>query len=269
MTDLLTFRYGERPVRSVLVDGEPWFVAKDVCDVLDLDDVRRAMERLDDDERSLTPLVDSAGRKQEMYIVNEPGTYSLVVASRKPEAKAFKRWITHEVIPAIRRDGMYATPALLNDPEHLLRVTQRLVEEHRARLAAQAKVAELAPKAEFHDAVATAVDAQSIRDVAKVLGTGQNRMFAWLRGEGILMADNRPYQDFLDAGYFRVIEQTWIDRDGQVHLTTKTLVTGKGLTWLQKRLHARRVGLDLVPRGVESVPTLPEMNARHTGVSPA
>lgn len=99
----------------------------------------------------------------------------------------------------------------------------------------QAIIAELTPKAEFHDRVAEAVNAQSIREVAKVLGTGQNRLFRWLREQRILMRDNRPYQEYLDRGYFRVIEQTWTNkRTGEEHIATKTLVTGKGLIWLQR-----------------------------------
>lgn len=133
---------------------------------------------------------------------------------------------------------------LLQDPDFLVQLTIRYRDERNARLAAEAKVAELTPKAEFHDRVAASSDAISIREAAKVLGTGQNRLFAWLRGQRILMADNQPYQEYLDAGYFRLIEQTWEDRAGNVHVSPKTLVTGKGLTWLQKRWDQDRVGVD-------------------------
>ncbi|MGG4344366.1 BRO-N domain-containing protein [Paenibacillus lautus] len=91
------------------IGGEPWFVAKDVCDALGINQAIRAVERLDSDEVNSTHVIDSLGRGQKMYIVNEPGLYSLILGSRKPEARAFKRWITHEVIPSIRRNGMYAT----------------------------------------------------------------------------------------------------------------------------------------------------------------
>jgi len=228
-------------IRMVIRDGDPWWVAADVCEALGID--RSQTRRLDDDERGVCS-VQTPGGPQDMVVVNEPGLYSLILGARHREGvageqvRAFKRWVTHEVIPAIRRDGMYVTEALLDDPEYLLRVTQRLVEERRARPAAEAKVAELTTKAEFHDRVASSQDAISIREAAKVLGTGQNRLFAWLRGQRILMADNQPYQEYLDAGYFRVIEQTWTDKAGEVHLSPKTLVTGKGLAWLQKRWDA-------------------------------
>lgn len=228
------FDYEGSKVRTAVVNGEPWFVAPDVCAVLEIANSRDAVGRLDEDEKGVVS-TDTPGGKQAVAIISEAGLYSLVLGSRKPEAKAFKRWITHEVIPSIRKDGLYVTPELLFNPDHLLRVTQRLAEEYHGRLEAEAKVKELAPKADFFDDVTTADDAQSVRDVAKVLGTGQNRLYQELRGSGVLMNNNQPYQEFLDRGYFRVIEQTWTDRDGNTHLTTKTLVTGKGLTWLHKR----------------------------------
>ena len=101
------FNYQEREIRTITKDGDPWFVAKDVCDALEIVDTRQAVERLDDDERCLIPVTDNLGRMQDSWTVNEPGLYALILGSRKPEAKAFKRWITHEVIPAIRKTGSY------------------------------------------------------------------------------------------------------------------------------------------------------------------
>lgn len=106
MNELSIFNYEQKEVRTVQVDGEPWFVAKDVCDVLELSNPTAAVAELDDDERSKFNL----GRQGQANIINEPGLYSLILRSRKPEAKAFKRWITHEVLPAIRKTGSYATP---------------------------------------------------------------------------------------------------------------------------------------------------------------
>ena len=102
------FDFNERAVRCIMKDGEPWWVAKDVCDVLELGNITESLRRLDDDEFSSTEVVDSLGRTQQMQIVNEPGLYSLILGSRKPEAKAFKRWVTHEVLPCLRRNGFYA-----------------------------------------------------------------------------------------------------------------------------------------------------------------
>ena len=250
MSQIIPFAYQGQSVRTVAIDGEPWFVAKDVAEILGYVWAGSATIRHVPEEWKGVNSVPTPYGVQEMALLSEQGLYFFLGRSDKPLALPFQKWIAGEVMPSIRRDGLYVTEEMLLNPDHLLRVTQRLAEEYRARKLAEAKVEELEPKAEFHDRVAGAVDAQSIRDVAKVLGTGQNRMFAWLRGERILMADNRPYQDFLDAGYFRVIEQTWEDRDGNVHLTTKTLVTGKGLAWLQKRSRARTIGLDLIRKEV-------------------
>lgn len=101
------FQYQGKAVRVVVKDGEPWFVAKDVCDILEIANSRDAVARLDHDERGVV-LTDTPGGMQELQAVNEPGLYTLILGSRKPEAKAFKRWITHEVIPAIRKTGAYA-----------------------------------------------------------------------------------------------------------------------------------------------------------------
>lgn len=127
MTERLpqVFNYqNDQQVRTLTIDNQPWFVAKDVCEALEIKDVRRAVERLDDDERSLTPLVDSIGKKQEMYVVNEPGLYSLILGSRKQEAKNFKRWITHDVIPSIRQKGIYVQTTDVQVPELLSKVNE-------------------------------------------------------------------------------------------------------------------------------------------------
>ena len=104
-------------------------------------------------------------------------------------------------------------------------------------MALEAKVEEQAPKAQFHDAVAEAINCQSVQEVAKVLGTGPNRLFKFMREEGLLMRDNLPYQQHLDAGYFRVVEKQYHDVRGESHTSTRTLVTGKGLAYIQKRFH--------------------------------
>ena len=107
MHAITPFTYGDATIRTATINNEPWFVAKDVCDALEISNPTDALKRLDDDERARFNL----GRQGEANIVNEPGLYSLILASRKPEAKAFKRWITHEVLPAIRRDGGYISPS--------------------------------------------------------------------------------------------------------------------------------------------------------------
>ncbi|MCY8344997.1 Bro-N domain-containing protein [Bacillus haynesii] len=119
------FNYQDQQVRTVVKDGEPWFVAKDVCDVLGITDARKSVNLLDEDERNSVPITDSLGRDQETFIINEPGLYSLILRSRKPEAKQFKRWITHEVIPTIRKTGSYQ----MEQPKTPLEVLQGTINQ--------------------------------------------------------------------------------------------------------------------------------------------
>lgn len=128
---LQVFNFEKRDVRVVMKGSEPWFVAKDVCEVLELGNITESLRRLEDDEFSSTEVVDSLGRTQQMQAVNEPGLYSLVLGSRKPEAKAFKRWITHEVLPALRKTGSYSVK---KDPDE-----ERKLEIARQRIALQEK----------------------------------------------------------------------------------------------------------------------------------
>ena len=224
-------------IRTINQNGEPWFVASDVCIALDLSEAHVAMRRLDDDEkdRFSTPTL---GGVQEMSYVNEPGLYSLVLGSRKPEAKAFKRWITHEVIPAIRKHGMYATPEtaeqILNDPDFLIKTLETLKQERAARVQAEETNRLNAPKVLFADSVAQAENEILIGELAKLLKqngveTGQNRLYNQLRQDGYIMKNSTiPTQRAMEAGLFRVIERTIAQPNGTTQITKTTKVTGKG-----------------------------------------
>ena len=186
MNELSIFNYGKDEVRTVLIDGEPWFVAKDVCEVLGLADTFRAVEGLDDDEKG-TSNVRTPGGTQQMTVISESGLYSLTIRSRKPEAKLFKRWITHEVLPTIRKTGgAYLTAAkaeeLLANPDLIISMAQ-LVKELRATSEQQRKQIEAdRPKTIFADAVSTSHTSILVGELAKILiEIGQNRLFDWLR----------------------------------------------------------------------------------------
>ena len=125
MNDLQMFDYNSNQVRVVTVDGEPWFVLRDVCEVLDLSNSRMVADRLDPDEKGVSQ-IDTLGGNQEMTVINESGLYNVIIRSDKPEAKAFKRWLTHDVLPSIRKHGMYATDDLINDPDLALRAFTQL-----------------------------------------------------------------------------------------------------------------------------------------------
>lgn len=145
MNELQIFTYQQNAVRTVERDGEPWFVLKDVCDVLNLTTPARVAERLDKDEVSQTHLTDSLGRQQETTIINESGLYSVILRSDKPEAKPFRKWVTSEVIPAIRRHGSYSQKPL-TPAEQLLAQANVLVEQER-RLSALEETAEKTSRA--------------------------------------------------------------------------------------------------------------------------
>lgn len=234
------FNYNENQIRVTMIDGQPWWVAKEISDLLDITNSREAMNRLDDDEKrlligkeSLVGLTDDPNTTQ-LTVINEPGLYSLILASRKPEAKNFKRWITHEVIPAIRQTGSYSVQYQL--PQTYSEALRALADEAERREEAEKQVAIMAPKAEFFDAVADSKDAIAIGDAAKVLncGIGRNKLFAFLRKKSVLMNNNVPYQEFVDRGYFRIIEQKYTTPDGETRISIKTLVYQKGLDYIRK-----------------------------------
>lgn len=209
-------------VRVIMITNEPWFVAKDICDALEIKNITQAIQRLDTDERSMFNI----GRQGEVNVINEYGVYTLVLGSRKPEAREFKRWITHEVLPSIRKTGTYGIPQ--NYAEAL-------------QLAAdQAKqLLEQKPKVEFFDAVAESKDAIEIASVAKVFNVprvGRNKLFEFLRDHKVLMRNNQPYQKYVDCGYFRIIEQKYERSNGDTCINIKTLVYQKGVKYIQELL---------------------------------
>lgn len=180
--------------------------------ILDLGNPTETVKMFDDDEFSTTEVIDSIGRRQQAYIISEPGLYRLVMRSRKPEAKEFQRWVTHEVLPSIRKHGAYMTQQTLDkaltSPDFLIQLATKLKEE-------QEKVKELEPKARFADAVAASDGTCLVGELAKMLrqnglDIGQNRLFAQLREDGYLgkTGSNRnvPTQKAMDLGLFRIKE---------------------------------------------------------------
>lgn len=209
----------------MLVDGEPWFVAADVCSVLGIGNTSQAVSYLDVDERQAA-LISSEGGERSLNVVNEPGLYSLVLRSRKPEAKAFKRWITHEVLPEIRRTGRYEAPM------DELELAERYVASIKARRELEMRNAELTPKAEAFDAFMEADGTYSMGAVANLLGVGRTTLFRWLRDEAILQRDNRPYQRY--AHHFKVVAQSYEAR-GERRPTYTTYVRPSGVEFLRRR----------------------------------
>lgn len=227
--------------------GEPWFVAKDVCDALGIatNHLREDGRGLDDDEVSTLP--NWEGKGPAPLIVSEAGLYSLVLKSRKPEAKRFKRWVTHDVLPSIRRNGGYMVARADETPEQLLARALKLADATlRER---DARIAELEPKALFADAVAASDGTCLVGELAKMmrqngLDIGQNRMFVLLRDDGYLgkTGSNRnvPTQMAMDLGLFRIKETAVTHSDGHVTINRTPKVTGKGQRYFVERYCIKR-----------------------------
>lgn len=221
-------------IRTVNINDEPWFIAKDLCQILGTE-TRDVKKILDLDEVDTIHITDSIGREQSTIVVNESGLYTLILRSRKEIAKPFRKWVTSEVLPSIRKNGGYITGQENLSPEQILAnailVAQKVIEDQKKQLEA-AK-----PKIEFYDAVAGSKTAVDIGTVAKVLGIkglGRNNLFELLRQKGILMNNNQPYQKYVDAGYFRVIEQKYTKPNGETCINIKTLVYQKGLDFIRR-----------------------------------
>ena len=233
------FNFNGQQVRTTMVDGEPYFVGKDVADILGYAKARNAIaNQVDEDDALKWGVMDSLGREQETTIINESGLYSLILSSKLPQAKEFKRWVTSEVLPSIRKHGMWATEDLLNNPDFLLATVQKLKEEQEQRKALEVKVEKQKPLVNFANAVSTSEDSILIGDFAKLMSQngvkiGQNRLFEWLRQKGFLISRkgeswNMPKQEYLDKGLFEVKESTVKASGGLVRLYRTTKITGKG-----------------------------------------
>jgi len=239
MTGIDIFKYEEREVRVAKDDhGEPWFVAKDVCEILTIGDTRRAVERLDEDEWSLTPVIDSMGREQDTYTVNESGLYNLILRSDKTEAKRFRKWVTSEVLPTIRRHGAYMTPEtiekVLTDPDTIIQLATRLKEERLARLNLEAEKVKMLPKVESFDKFMDGKNNKTVGTVAKELGTGQKRFFKILREDEYLRGNNIPYQRWIEQGLF-VVKEKPITMGEINYNHSQTYITPKGIDYFSKK----------------------------------
>jgi len=246
---LQIFNYNSKQVRTIIKDGEPWFIAKDVCECLEIDNSRMALERLDDDEKGVSS-IDTLGGQQRMQIVNEAGLYSLVLSSRKPEAKAFKRWITHEVIPSIRKYGLYATPdtveKILENPDYMIEILQKYKEEKQKRLEAENRLKEQEPLVLFAGTCLKSKDNILVRELAKIakdksIEIGEKRLYQKLREWKIIMPDStEPYQEHIDRGYF-VVEEKPVNTPYGVILSKTTKVTPKGQVYIIEREIKERI----------------------------
>ncbi|MDY5132266.1 phage antirepressor [Actinotignum urinale] len=235
MSKIIPFTFNNTELRTLNIDGEPWFVASDIAKILGYRDANRLTRRLDDDEKG-TRSVGTLGGTQEMAVINEPGLYTAILGSKLETVKDFKRWVTHEVIPSIRKHGGYMAGQNIMSPEQMalksMQWLQSVVEEQTKQLEQQK------PKVLFADSVNASHTTILIGELAKILkgngiDTGANRLFAWMRDNGYLIKRrgsdwNMPTQTAMDKGLFHIKETAITHSDGHVTISKTTKVTGKG-----------------------------------------
>lgn len=239
MNNLQVFNYNGNEVRTIQKDGEPWWVLKDVCGVLGLKNPTMIAERLEDDEVTKFNL---GGLSGETNIINESGLYNVILRSDKPEAKPFRKWVTSEVLPSIRKHGAYMTPetleqAILN-PDTIIKLATELKAEQEKRVALESKVEQDKPLVAFANSVSVAKTSILVGELAKLLkqngvDVGQNRLFTWMRENGYLInrkgSDyNMPTQRSMEMKLFEIKETTISHGDGHTSINRTPKVTGKG-----------------------------------------
>lgn len=256
-TEIQTFNFNSAPVRTLTDEnGEPWFVAKDVCNVLELNNVSQALSRLDDDEKQNIILNDGISRNPNRAIISESGLYALILASRKPEAHEFKRWVTHEVLPSIRKHGAYMTQQTLDkalaSPDFLIQLATRLKEE-------QEKVKALEPKAQALDTFTNVEDRLLVRDAAKILSNSgtpisEKQLREWMADNGWIYKASDSWHataKHCTAGHLVMVmsQKHGTKTDGEKFAFPPTVrITRKGLALLHKRL-----GETLLAKTLETV----------------
>lgn len=236
MANIQVFEYQNNKVRTVDVEGEAWFVLKDVCEILRMDttQLKKVADRLDEDEKGRT-LITTPGGMQETWIVNESGLYHVILRSDKPEAAPFRRWVTNDVLPEIRKTGSYNAPQLTRS--QLLATA--LIAAHEELEEKDKQIETMKPKALFADAVSASNQSILVGEMAKLLSQngiqmGQNRLFQWMRENGYLIKDkkrtdyNMPTQKSMELRLFEIKETSIAHSDGHTSINKTPKVTGIG-----------------------------------------
>ena len=235
-------------VRTMEINGEPFLVGKDVAEILGYSNPRDALSKHVDDEDKATVAIHDGSQNRNLTTINESGLYSLILSSKLPKAKEFKRWVTSEVLPSIRKHGAYAVDELLNDPEFAIKTFTALKEERERSKRLSEQIEADKPKVIFADSVSAAKSSILVGDLAKLLkqngiNIGQNRLFEWLRQNGFLIksgsSKNMPTQKAAEMGLFEVKVSTVNNPDGSIRETKTTKVTGKGQVYFVNKFLGR------------------------------
>ena len=235
--EITLFNFNGAELRCITKESEPWFVAADVCKVLEISNITEALRSLDADDLT-SVILNSGGQNREMKIINESGLYNLAFKSRTSKAKQFKKWVTSEVLPAIRKTGAYS----VTKPLSRLEMAQLLLEAETRSVELETKLLAAEPKVEFFDTVTksnTVVTMAVAAQTAK-LPFGQNILYRKLREMGVLISAgsryNLPKQQYIEQGLFTVNEHKFNRTNGEVDVNFTTHVTQKGIAWISSKL---------------------------------
>lgn len=253
MNELKIFENAEfGKVRATEINGEAWLVGKDVAEILGYSDTNKAVAMHVDEEDKLNDKTASSLGQRGGWLINESGLYSLIISSKLPQAKKFKRWVTAEVLPSIRKHGAYMTPQKIEEallsPDTIIKLATDLKAEREERMKLQMETEELKPKALFADAVSASKTSILIGDLAKLIkqnghDIGQRRLFQWMRDKGYLIKQqgaswNMPTQKGMDMGLFEIKETTITHSDGHISISKTVKVSGKGQVYFVNKFIA-------------------------------
>lgn len=237
--------FGE--IRTIIKeDGEPMFCLSDICRILELENPSKTSTRLNSSGITKSYIGINTGlaiQNVEMLFIDEANLYKCIFRSNKPNAEKFTEWVTSEVLPSIRKHGMYATDNtienILNNPDFGIKLLTKLKKEREEKKVLEQRVIEMKPKEDFYDAVTQSNETCDFAQAAKILnfkGIGRNKLFEILRDKEILRQNNQPYQRYIDSGWFKVVEVSSVDRYGDLRLFYKTVIYQKGLDKISKIL---------------------------------
>lgn len=230
-------------VRTMEINGVPYFVGKDVAEILGYSRPDHAITAHVDDEDKLMYQIDTSGQNRNMFIINESGLYSLILSSKLPNAKKFKHWVTAEVLPAIRKTGSYSIQSkpdsyTIEDPAARAR---RWAEEYEEKKALEVKIEEQKPLVEYAEHIQASKDVIDMKSMAKLaskngIKIGRNKLFSFLRGRKILDRENIPYANYMDKEWFQVVESPYTFNNSDVKIIRTTLVSPKGQIGIIRQL---------------------------------
>lgn len=237
-------------VRTLVIDDDPWFVGKDVAQILSYKNTKDALAKHVDPEDKLGSQIATSGQNREMTVINESGLYSLILSSKLPTAKRFKRWVTSEVLPALRKHGAYATgetiDRIISDPDYGIQLLQTLKEERQKRKELeeanriqQIQIAELQPKASYYDVILNCKDLVSITKIAKDYGMSGQKLNNLLHEKKVQFKQGTiwlPYQNYAEKGYTSTKTHTYLGNDGETHSKQSMYWTQKGRIFIYELL---------------------------------